>query len=36
MIHTVSLIHSLMTVYGSPAWLNSTSAAVMGDQSHPL
>lgn len=36
MTHAVSLIPSLMAVYGSPAWLNSTSAAVMGDQSHSL
>lgn len=36
MTHTVSLIPALMTVYGSTAWLNSTSAVVMGDQSHSL
>lgn len=36
MIHAVSLILSLMTVYGSLVWSNSTSAAVMGDQSHSL
>lgn len=34
MAHTVDLMPSMMTVYGSPAWLNSTSEAVMGNQSH--
>lgn len=34
MAHTADFLPSVMTVYGSPTWLNTTSAAVMCDQSH--